>query len=125
MVVMSQAETLRDAPLPDYGQLIAEDDAAKPKRSRHQRRARNRAENPVPFWQRELVTPTEVVNHLSIGRRKLDELLAEQRVESILIDERRYVVVPSLKRLIDAGRNVRLPEPPQMAHAKTAKAQAV
>jgi hypothetical protein len=95
------------------------------KRNRHQRRARNRETNPVPFWQRELVTPTEAIHHLCFGRHKLDQLIEEGRIDTTVIDCRRYIITGSLKRLIDAGRKLRLPEPPQMARVKTGAQGAV
>jgi ribosomal protein S14 len=81
-------------------------------------RKRNRDSNPIDFWDRVLVSPTEIIRHLCIGRRKLRQLADEGRIAVVVIDKRNYYTTESLRRLIDASRNIRLLEPPQMARAK-------
>jgi hypothetical protein len=70
---------------------------------------------PVPFCDRVLCSKSEAVRYTGIGRRKIDELIAERRLDTTVVDCRLYIRVPSLLRLIEAGAGQRLPEPPQMA----------
>jgi hypothetical protein len=75
----------------------------------------------VPFDQRLTCSKSEAVRFTGIGRRKIDELIAERRLDVTVVDCRLYIRVPSLVKLIDAGAGQRLPEPPQMAKGYTPK----
>jgi hypothetical protein len=90
------------------------------------KRIRSRAGNAVPFRERLYSTKQECCDFAGIGRRKIDQLIVEGRVDTVVIDRRRYVVVQSLLSVLEAGRNARLPEPPQMrARARAREGEAV
>jgi len=75
--------------------------------------------NPIPFRERLSAGKRETCHYTGWGLRKLNEMLAEGRVDSVVIGQRRYVVVESLLRVLEAGKNVVLSEPWQLAKAKT------
>jgi hypothetical protein len=77
--------------------------------------------NPVPFHERLYSPKKEASRHVGIGIRKLNQMLSEGRVDSVVIDSRRYVVVESLLRVMRAGTNKTLPEPVQLQRSATTK----
>jgi hypothetical protein len=77
-----------------------------------------RAHNPTPFHERRYCSKREAVRQGGPGRRKIDQMISEGRIETIVVVFRRYIVVQSLLRALEAGSNVQLPEPPQLARAK-------
>jgi hypothetical protein len=86
----------------------------------HTRKRTARARtNPVPFRERIYSPKKEASRHVGIGIRKLNQMISEGRIDTVVIDSRRYVVVESLLRVLEAGINVQIAEPWQLAQAKT------
>jgi hypothetical protein len=77
-------------------------------------RRKSRRINPIPFAERLLCSKREACLYTNLGRRKIDELIAERRVDTTVVDHRLYIRVQSLLRLLDEGAGRRLPEPIQM-----------
>ena len=88
--------------------------ASTPNAAEQQLNAKKARLRPVPFCDRVLCSKSEAVRYTGIGRRKIDELIAERRLDTTVVDHRVYIKVRSLLQLIDAGTGHRLPEPPQM-----------
>ena len=59
--------------------------------------------NSVPLCEQITWTMTEGSELTGLGRRKLNVLIAERRIESLKIDGRRLIVVLSLLKLLNAG----------------------
>jgi len=63
-------------------------------------RAQNYSANPrISFWDRTTCTIPEATDATGISRSKIFELIADGRLQSLKIDKRRLVYVPSLRRL--------------------------
>jgi len=58
----------------------------------------------IPFRERISCTIAEACAASGIGRTKLYEAMADGRLESVKVDNRRLVLVPSLLRLVEPNR---------------------
>jgi len=58
----------------------------------------------IPFRERISCTIAEACTASGIGRTKLYEAMSDGRLESVKVDNRRLVLVPSLLRLIEPNR---------------------
>lgn len=74
---------------------------------------------PISEWL--ICTKTQARQVVPFGRRKIDQLCDEGRLETVVVGHRVYIRVPSLLRLLDEGAGLKLPEPFQLARAKAAK----
>jgi len=66
--------------------------------------------NSVPLCEQITRTMTDGSELTGVGRRKLNVLIAERRIESLKIDGRRLIVVLSLLKLLNAGGDAPLVE---------------
>ena len=74
-----------------------------------------------PPLERLTVTMSGASRISDLGKRKLNQLVAEKRIESTLVDGRRLIYVKSLLDLLEAGRDVPPIEPPQLKRARLQK----
>ena len=73
----------------------------------------------VPFAERLLCTKKEGMEFLSIGPSKWSQLVAEGRIRRTVIGNRPKAFVASLLEIAKAGEGMVIPEPVQLARAKT------
>jgi hypothetical protein len=74
--------------------------------------------NPVPLTDRISCTITEGGLITGLGPRTIKKLIAEQRLETSKPAGRRLILVSSLLKLLEAGADAPLVEPPQLRKAR-------
>ena len=75
----------------------------------------------IPFHQRVTCTITQAEQVSGLGRRKINQWIADERVESFLADGRRVLSVPSFLKALTAGAGAPRVEPVQLRRAREAR----
>jgi hypothetical protein len=80
-------------------------------------------DSPVSLQERLVCSKRRAGVIIDKGLRTINQFIAEGRLDTVMIGGCRMVTVESLSRLVEAGKNAPLVEPPQFKRARQARLQ--